>query len=61
MDGLFYVLKFIYAFVHWEEQATTAQTAAPVSGAAKSSASSASTNAAAGPASQSTPTPEQHK
>jgi hypothetical protein len=45
---------------HWEEQATTAQTAAPVSGAAKSSASSASTNAA-GPASQSTPTPEQHK
>ena len=46
---------------HWEEQATTAQTAAPVSGAAKSSASSASTNAAAGPASQSTPTPEQHK
>ncbi len=40
---------------HWEEQATTAQTAAPVSGAAKSSASSASTNAAAGPASQSTP------
>ena len=46
---------------HWEEQATTAQTAAPVSGAAKSSASSASTNAAAGPASQSTPSPEQHK
>ena len=46
---------------HWEVQATTAQTAAPVSGAAKSSASSASTNAAAGPASQSTPTPEQHK
>ena len=45
---------------HWEEQATTAQTAAPVSGAAKSSASSASTNAA-GPASQSTPSPEQHK
>ena len=46
---------------HWEEQATTAQTAAPVSGTAKSSASSASTNAAAGPASQSTPSPEQHK
>ena len=46
---------------HWEVQATTAQTAAPVSGSAKSSASSASTNAAAGPASQSTPTPEQHK
>ncbi len=46
---------------HWEIQATTAQTAAPVSGSAKSSASSASTNAAAGPASQSTPPPEQHK
>jgi len=46
---------------HWEVQATTAQTAAPVSGSAKSSASSASTNAAAGPASQSTPPPEQHK